>query len=406
MSGHILNIAKDERMHALLGHFLRQKDYQVSDARNGLEAVRLLPSATPNLILIDQDVEMGGLRTAHLLRLHPRYQRVPIVLIVDRDCDVEALKKEGESVHLSSFLHKPFSGAELEKTTVDNLRLELPPLSIDNLRTSLLKLTHLPVLEPNHRKMLSLLSPEDARVDIPQLVRAVELDQGMTTAVMHICNSAYYGFRGNSIQGAITFLGIDKLRKIVQSVIVFDAFGPRDDKDLHDGFSINSLWKHSLACGVIMEKGGQMVRGRGHFIAGMLHDIGKFIIYLRFPEYFHEVLCIVREEGKSMYQAERELIGITHADFGYELARKWDLPPTIANAIAHHHHPSQALQHKRLASLVHLSDILARTLSIGHGGDRKKIRMDDVAAPLAKYVLAVARDKDRIAQEVEAMVSA
>ena len=106
-----------------------------------------------------------------------------------------------------------------------------------------------------------------------------------------------------------------------------------------------------------------------------------------------------------MHQAERELIGITHADIGHELTKKWELPSTIAISIAFHHRPSAALQHKRLTSLVHLSDILARTLEIGHGGDRQKIGMDPVAQPLAKYVFAASREKEKLFAEVESLVS-
>ena len=101
-------------------------------------------------------------------------------------------------------------------------------------------------------------------------------------------------------------------------------------------FTILELWKHSVACGVIMEQGGRQVKGRDHFIAGMLHDIGKLIIRLRFPDHFDEILRLVEEENKTMYAAEQEIFGISHTDVGYELARKWDLPPTIGTSIAFH----------------------------------------------------------------------
>jgi len=105
-----------------------------------------------------------------------------------------------------------------------------------------------------------------------------------------------------------------------------------------------------------------------------------------------------------MYQAERELIGVTHTDIGHELAERWNLPPTITTSIAFHHHPGDTLQHKRLASLVHLSDILVRTLEIGHGGDRQKIGISPTAEPLAKYVFAVSKERDRLFAEVESVV--
>ncbi|MFH1567967.1 MAG: HDOD domain-containing protein, partial [Gemmatimonadota bacterium] len=225
------------------------------------------------------------------------------------------------------------------------------------------------------------------------------------TSVLRVCRAAFYGFRGNTIELAITFLGVEKIRSIVQAAIIFNVFattsrGPQDEE-----FSPLELWKHSVAVGIIMEQAGQQVKGRDHFIAGMLHDIGKLIIYLRFPDHFAEIRRMVREEHQTMYDAERALLGVTHAEIGYELARKWDLPPTISTAIAHHHHPSAALQHRRLSSLVHVADLTARTLDIGHGGDKETHRMDEVAGAITRHVAAAADRKDEIAQQVESMVA-
>jgi putative nucleotidyltransferase with HDIG domain len=404
MARKILIIEKNGKIRALLTRHLGEKGHEILEARHGLEAARLLRQVRPDLMLIDQGIDLGGIRTARILRLHPEYQQIPIVLILDQRQEVDELKAEGRALNLESFLLKPFTAAQLEAAIAESLRKQLSPLSLAQVRREIANLSQLPVLQPNHRKLLSLLGREDKQVDVPEVVRAVEADQGMATTVLRLCRSAYYGFRGNSIEGAVTFLGIDKLRQIVQAVIVFDAFAIQRGQQEVGGFSIMELWKHGLACGIIMEKGGRLVRGRDHFIAGLLHDIGKVVLYLRFPEYFAEVLRLVQEEGRSMYQVEGELMGITHADIGHELARKWELPSTIVTAVAFHHQPSLALQHRRLASLVHLSDILARSLSIGHPGDRAKIKMDPVAEPLAKYVLGVARDKEEVARQVEDMM--
>jgi HD-like signal output (HDOD) protein len=100
------------------------------------------------------------------------------------------------------------------------------------------------------------------------------------------------------------------------------------------------------------------------------------------------------------------LLGIDHSVIGYELARKWELPPTIATAIAFHHHPSEALQHRRLSSLVHASDVLARTLDIGCGGDRRPVKIDESAKSITRHLSAVAEQKEEIVRQVESIVGA
>jgi len=403
-SSRILLVEKNEKVRALMRDHLKTRGYEIVEANDGLEAAKKMREAPPDLILIDQRVNRGGIRIARLFRLHPTYQQIPILVTVDRNKAVSSLIAEGKKLHIDTFLVKPCTRAVLEKKIQENLRAQLPKLSMPEIRAEIAQLTYLPVLSPNHRKMLNLLAKDDTEVDVPELARTIEADHGMATRVLRICHSAYYGFRGNTIEGAITFLGIDKLRKIVHAAIVFDVFSVEEQAQEKDGFSMLGLWKHSVACGVVMEEGGHRVKGRDHFVAGMLHDVGKVILHLRFPEYFEEILRRVREKPISMYRAEKELIGITHADIGYELARKWELPPTIGAAIVFHHVPSEALQHRRMASLVHLSDILVRSLNIGHGGDRQKMKMDSGARPLAKYVLALANRKDEILTQVESML--
>ena len=401
----ILIVEKNEKVRSLLSGHLAERGYGTWGVANGLEATKRMREERPDLLLIDQEVPMGGIKTARLLRLHPEYQQIPILLMVEQQKAGLELVEQGKRLNLDAFIVKPFAGKGLEKKIEEGLRTRLERISTADMRQEIAALSELPVLLSNHRKMLNLLSREDDQVEIPELVRTIEMDQGLTTEILRVCHSAYYGFRGNSIESATTFLGIDKIRKIVQSAIIFDVFEAEQEGADEDGFSMLELWKHSVGCGLIMEEGGHRVKGRDHFIAGMLHDVGKVILHMRFPEYFAEARRMVQKEGKSIYRAEQELIGVTHTDIGHELAKKWELPTTIATAIAFHHRPSETLQHKRLASLVHLSDILTRTLGIGHGGDRVKVGMSPVAEPLAKYVFAASKEKERLLAEVESVVS-
>ena len=401
----ILIIDGNEKVRGLLAQYLGTRSHEVAGVENGLAAARQLREQPADLLLIDQDVPMGGFKTARILRLHPAHQQIPVVLTVHRRETIPELAAQGKRLNLNTFLAKPCTGKTLEAKIEESLRQRLGKISVADMRQELAQLSELPVLPASHRKMLNLLAREDAEVDIPELTRTIETDQGLTTEILRVCNSAYYGFRGNTITSATTFLGIDKIRKIVQASILFDLFQDGSDQE-EDGFSIMALWKHSVACGLIMEEGGHRVKGRDHFIAGMLHDVGKVILYLRFREHFEEIRRMAHQEEMPMLQAEQTLMGITHADIGHELARKWDLPSTIAAAIAFHHRPSAALQHRRLAALVHLSDVLARKLEIGHGGDVRQIHIDPMAHPLAKYVFAAAKNKEAIVAEVESVVNA
>ena len=401
--GILLIDAQLRRRKVLLQH-LGQAGFETAEAADGLEAVRAMREELPSIVLIDQDVPMGGVKTARLLRLHPRHQGLPFLILHTGKTPEEAADAPG-----LLFLRRPCSGSDLNNAIETSLREPPGKLTLDEVRQEVADLAHLPVLSAAHRKILGLLGQAEDQIDIPEVVRTIESDQGLTTAVLRVCNSAYYGFRGNSINLAITFLGADKVRAIVQAAIVFDVFRnegeePPDDGEEGDDFSLLALWKHAVACGVVMEEGGHRVKGRDHFIAGMLHDVGKVVFALRFPEHFKEMRRLVLRRGYSMVDAEREILGITHADIGYELARKWALPPTIATCIAFHHQPGEALQHRRLSALVHIADLVVRMMDIGHGGDKLIPTLDESARPIARQVMTVLDRKQEVLDQVETMV--
>ena len=402
----LLLLEHNDRMRSAVCEHLRTAGYEATGVSGGLQAARAMRHALPDLLLIDDGVPMGGLKTARLLRLHPKYQQIPIILMANgqgNTDDADSQISVGDAV---LFLTKPCSGSDLTAAIEECRKKSLSPLTATEMRQNLSGIAQLPTLSPAHRKILALLSCEDDRVDIPEVVRTIEVDTGLTLSVLRVCRAAAFGFRGDTIELAITFLGIDKIRSVVQAAIVFNVFDLSVvGNGADDGFTLLELWKHSLACGVIMEQGGRQVKGRDHFIAGMLHDIGKFIIRLRWPDHFDEILRLVEEESKTMCEAERELLGITHADVGYELARKWELPPTIGTSIAFHHHPSRTMQHRRLASLVHVADIMAHTLDIGHGGDKQPRRFDEAAKTIARHVATVLDSKEQIVECVDAMVA-
>lgn len=408
----ILIVEPNKQMREIiLPTYLGNKGYKVIKAANGVQAAELMRASIPDLILIDKDVPIGGVRTARILRLHPKYRQIPIIITISPDKDeVLKLQKEVGKINLKAFLavpskrHYPLPG--LVKIIQQNLKVELEEISLPDIREELKKLSKLPVLSPVHEKMLSLLAEEDTSINVRELVRTIESDQGLTTTILRVCSSAYYGFTGKAISAAITLLGMQVIRKIVHAAIVFNIFPVGSDDKSYGDFSILELWKHSVATGVIMEMSGSKARvqGRDHFIAGILHDIGKIVLYLHFPEHFKEIIRMVKKENKSMYHAEKELLGLTHVDIGHELAMQWKLPSTIATCIKFHHDPEEALEHKRLASLVHASDIVARYMNIGNGGDDQDLQIHPFAERISKNVIALQGKYDEVLAQVESIV--
>ena len=100
------------------------------------------------------------------------------------------------------------------------------------------------------------------------------------------------------------------------------------------------------------------------------------------------------------------MLGITHADCGGELAIHGDLPGEVRTAITSHHQPDQSTQHRRLAAMVHISDIAVRTMGIGCGGDPLIPEMDPYAARLQRSVEEIVQNKDDFIQQCDSILGA
>jgi len=402
--GKILVIDANDKIRTLVCTHLSSR-FEVMGVRHGVEAAELMRRYIPDLLLIDQDVPVGGIRTARILRLHPDYQQIPVLIgLMPEKANIVQQIKEGEKANLKAYIAKPYTLSVLEKKIEENINLKLTSLTMAEVREELKNLTNLPVLSPVHQKMMRLLSQEDDEIPMRELTRTIESDPGMVAAIMRICRSAYFGFRGNTIPTAITFLGMKEIRKVVQASVLFDVFKADRQTRVQGEISLMDLWRHSVACGVIMEWGQRHIKGRDHFIAGIMHDIGKIILLLRFPEHFQTMVRIARKEQKTIFQVEKELLGITHTDIGYELVNQWDLPSTISNCISFHHNPSVATIHKRFVSLANVGDIMARRMEIGNGGDDQQPEIDEYAKRIFSLLPSLDEKRDEIIAQVESIV--
>ena len=404
----VLVIEHDERIGGLISGQLKQLGYDASDVRHGAEAAMALRQNETDLILLDNQVPMGGLKTARILRLHEKYNTIPIILGLppDKEAAKEVIQK-GQEVGLQNFLMKPFTLTVLREKldeALNNGKTERP--TYQEIRDEIRNLSNLPVMPAAHSKLLTLLSKSDDEVDIRQVSNTLEQDPALSAKVMKTCRSAYFGFQGNMMSQAVAFLGVATVRKIVQTAVIYNVFSEKQERGVKLTFTMGDLWRHSLAVGMAMEVIGKADKKKTHFLLGLLHDIGKAVFMFRFSEHYAKVLELVDSENMSIRMAEYELLGITHADCGGELAVHWGLPGEVRTAITSHHHPGQTTQHRRLAAMVHIADIAVRTMNIGFGGDPLIPEMDAYAKRLAKTVDEIMAQKEDIKGQIDSILGA
>jgi HD-like signal output (HDOD) protein/CheY-like chemotaxis protein len=408
MAARILIVERNPKIGGLIAGQLREKGFEAEAVINGAEAAVELRKKKADLILMDNQVPMGGVKTARILRLHEKYNTIPVILGLPPDKnEARGVIQEAQGAGVSHFLLKPFTLTSLQKRLEEVLAIDEPieQPTHQEIRDEIRDLSNLPAMPAAHSKLLTLLSKADEEVDMRQVSATLELDPALSAKVMKTCRTAYFGFQGNMMTQAVAFLGVSVIRKIVQSAIIYNVFGGDEaGKTAPPGLTMGDLWRHSLATGMAMEVIGKADKKKTHFLLGVLHDIGKAVFLFRFTDHYAKVLELVEKENCSILQAELDLLGISHAECGGELAIHWDLPGEVRTAITSHHFPGQSTQHKRLAAMVHIADIAVRTMNIGSGGDPLIPVMDPYAKRLQKSVEEIVENQADITSQCDSIL--
>lgn len=192
-------------------------------------------------------------------------------------------------------------------------------------------------------------------------------DQALAAKVLKLVNSGLYGFRRpiTTITHALVMLGLDVVKNLVLTASVMDLVDAMNRM-------MAGLWLHSIgtarAASAIAERLGAP-SPEEHALAGLLHDVGKVVIAQVFPAEAQRITALVAERHCLQVDAEHELLGVTHAEVGFWLLRKWALPDKLVYPIAYHHafHPRR--DHADRTAIVHVADILCRAMAIGYPGD-------------------------------------
>jgi len=160
-------------------------------------------------------------------------------------------------------------------------------------------------------------------------------------------------------------LGFNMVRALTLSVGVMKGL-----TSLKSCFIENRLWIHSIRVATSMqelaEKYNKIPEERGYvFIIGLLHDIGKLILELLFPDKYRQLYESCSEDKlKKIAQLEKEYFGIDHAEAGAELLRRWIFPEIIWKSIGAHHLSKLPKDVDQvLISLLRVSDTISLNLN-------------------------------------------
>lgn len=170
-------------------------------------------------------------------------------------------------------------------------------------------------------------------------IEAIERDQALTVRVLRLANSAFYGAPGqvSRIGDAVQMLGLRTVASTLAAISLRATLGSLRC----EGFCFDTYWHHTLCTAISARELARIASldtGEA-FLMGLLHDVGQLILAMTSPEQVAQALQRCRSEGVTMHEAEQRVFGVSHAEVGAAVARQWNFPASIPDAIAGHHRP-------------------------------------------------------------------
>jgi len=233
----------------------------------------------------------------------------------------------------------------------------------------LIKVKGMPPLPQSIAQILELT--KSVKSSAHDLTKVCERDPKLTTNMLKLANSPYYGFsrRISTISHAIVCLGLDAVKSIALTSSTQEMLNNEVPAyALEEGM----LWQHSICCATcarIIAKRIGFKESEEAYIAGLLLDIGKIMLSNFSEDQFVQIIEKAQNNRISFDRAEKEILGFDHSKIGGKIIKKWNLPSILVEAVQYHHCPEKAKINKKLTYIVHLADAISCMLGIGLGCD-------------------------------------
>ncbi len=209
------------------------------------------------------------------------------------------------------------------------------------------------------------------------IAKVVSTDPNLSLRLLRLVNSAFYGFPVpiRSISRAIAIVGIRELSSLALAVSTMSAFRhiPSEYADMR------SFWRHSISCGVlarVLAAHKKIHREETFFLAGLLHDVGRAVLYIRYPEWMSHALALSRFFRIPLEEVERRLLGFDHGQVTFRLLERWNIPEPILSLSSWHHEPEKAEKPEE-GALIWFADWMANAMKIGSSGTYFLPPLDD-----------------------------
>src|ERR1700677_1296189 len=310
--------------------YKHRNDWSMKFVESGEEALAIFEKEPVDLIV--SDVRMPGMDGGQLLAaVKQRWPKTMRIVVSGYSDPVQATRLTSLA---HQYLAKPCEDRQVENVLERCFNLQ-DFLAHESLRNVVGRIEKLPAMPKTYARLQQALA--QTSVTAAEIGDIVNADAAIATKVLQITNSAFFRLRKPMvrIKDAVTYLGFATVRNLVLCAEIFAQWKISPELP---GVDPQTLQQHAqcsaAACKALA---GGMIAPDDAWLAGLLHDIGYWVLIQECPRELAKAMDLSRSLGLPLYECELRTIGASHAQVGAYLLGLWGLPYPIVEAVALHH---------------------------------------------------------------------
>jgi len=355
----ILIVDNDNHIQSSIADTFKDTNYEIITAGNGVFALEIMKITQIDMVI--SDIRIQGMDGVELLssikELYPNVIRIIMTSFAE---DPSVFKAILQNI-ARFYILKPWSNEKLLEYIEQIFETEYI-LKSNHLLKLINNVEKLPTIESSYQKILGMIEKD---ADTRAISDEIEKDFAISTKLLQIANSAYYGLQTGSVKHATVYLGLQNLKSLIYSTSILDSF---DTVSLQEQQMVTDLWKHALLTSKLLHYIYEVFLSKNlpetASSAGLLHNIGTLILIRNRIENYAKVVSDAQDKSRGILEMEEEVFHVTHQEAGGYLVSWWKLPFPIVEAALYHHRPlDPCILNKELVAAVHLAQHYAWKLT-------------------------------------------
>ena len=355
----ILIVDNDTHTQSSIAETFGSTDYEIITAGSGVFALEIMKIAEINMVISDMRIQgMDGYEFLSVIK--EQYPSVIRIIMTSYAEDPMVFKAILQNV-ARFYILKPWSNEKLLEYIGQIFETEYI-LKSNHLLNLINNVEQLPTIEASYQKILSMI---DKDADTSVISDEIENDFAISTKLLQIANSAYYGLQTGSVKHATIYLGLQNLKSLIYSTSILNSFDSVSEKDQQ---MIKDLWTHATLTNKLLQYIYEVFLCKKlpetAYSAGLLHNIGTLILIRNRVEDYTKVVNKAQNKSMDILEIEQESFNVTHQETGGYLISWWKLPFPIVEAALYHHRPlDPCILNKEVVAAVHLAQHYAWKLT-------------------------------------------